>query len=267
MKVRFEHIDNARDLGGMIGAGGREIRPYRLIRTAHLHDATDADVARLKTEYNLCRIFDFRFMNEFNAVPDREIEGVQHYLLPTSDTRAEQQVGKPIPDEAFLELDKHIVNYSFYGEVQAMARGMYPSLIESEFSQLQYASFLRLIIEAPEDGGVLWHCAQGKDRTGWGAAFVMFALGVEREAVIADFDLSNESYRAIVERLNRDVIELGGGEEEMAVIQAFMGVSTRNFISTLDLIDRKYGGIPRYLNEILCLSDEDIELLRDRFLL
>ena len=65
MKVRFEHIDNARDLGGMIGAGGREIRPYRLIRTAHLHDATDADVARLQTEYNLCRIFDFRFMNEF----------------------------------------------------------------------------------------------------------------------------------------------------------------------------------------------------------
>lgn len=267
MKVRFEHIDNARDLGGMIGAGGREIRPYRLIRTAHLHDATDVDVARLKTEYNLCRIFDFRFMNEFNAVPDREIEGVQHYLLPTIDTRAEQQVGKPIPDEAFLELDRHIVNYSFYPEVQAMARGMYPSLIESEFSQLQYASFLRLIIEAPEDGGVLWHCAQGKDRTGWGAAFVMFALGVEREAVIADFDLSNESYRAIVERLNRDVIERGGGEEEMAVIQAFMGVSTRNFISTLDLIDRKYGGMQRYLNEILCLSDEDIELLRNRFLL
>ena len=143
---------------------------------------------------------------------------------------------------------------------------MYPSLIRSEFSQLQYAAFLRLIVEAPEDGGLLWHCAQGKDRTGWGAAFVMFALGVEREAVIADFDLSNEAYRPIVERLSNDIIQRGGGEAEMAVIQAFMGVSTANFIKTLELIDREYGGMKAYLNDILCLTHEDIQLLRKRFL-
>ena len=266
MKVIFEHIDNARDLGGMIAAGGREIRPHRLLRTAHLHDASDADVARLKEEFNLCRIFDFRSLGEFNAVPDREIEDVQHHLLPTIDMRAEQQTGKPIPDEAFLELDRHIVNYSFYPEVQMMAANMYPSLIRSEFSQLQYAAFLRLIIEAPEDGGILWHCAQGKDRTGWGAAFLMFALGVDRETVIADFDLSNEAYRPIVNKLNQDVLARGGGKPEMAVIQAFMGVSTPNFISTLQLIDREFGGMTNYLHDILCLSHDDIQLLRKRYL-
>ena len=267
MKVVFDKIDNARDLGGIQGAGGRLIRPHRLLRTAHLHDASDADVKRLREEYNLCRIFDFRSLGEFNAVPDREIEGVQHHLLPTIDMRAEQDTGKPIPDEAFLELDRHIVNYSFYPEVQVMAANMYPSLIRSEFSQLQYAAFLRLIIEAPEDGGILWHCAQGKDRTGWGAAFLMFALGVEPETVIADFDLSNEAYRPIVNKLNADVLARGGGEKEMAVIQAFMGVSTANFISTLQLIDREFGGMNAYLHDILCLTHDDIQLLRKRFLL
>ena len=267
MNIVFEHIDNARDLGGMIGAGGREIRPHRLIRTAHLHDASDTDVARLKEEYNLCRIFDFRSMNEFKVVPDREIEGVQHHLLPTIDMRAEQQTGKPIPEEAFFELDRHIVNYSFYPEVQLMAQNMYPSLIQSEFSQLQYAAFLRLIVEAPEDGGILWHCAQGKDRTGWGAAFLMFALGVEREAVIADFDLSNEAYLPIVNKLNHDIDERGGGDAEKAVIQAFMGVSTANFITTLDLIDREYGGMTHYIQDILCLTHDDIQTLRKRYLL
>ena len=267
MKVVFDKIDNARDLGGIQGAGGRLIRPHRLLRTAHLHDASDADLKRLREEYNLCRIFDFRSLGEFNAVPDREIEGVQHHLLPTIDMRAEQDTGKPIPDEAFLELDRHIVNYSFYPEVQVMAANMYPSLIRSEFSQLQYAAFLRLIIEAPEDGGILWHCAQGKDRTGWGAAFLMFALGVEPETVIADFDLSNETYRPIVSKLNADVLARGGGEKEMAVIQAFMGVSTANFISTLQLIDREFGGMTAYLHDILCLTHDDIQLLRKRFLL
>lgn len=267
MNIIFDNILNARDLGGIIGAGGRPIRPHRLLRTAHLHDASDADVERLLREYNLCRVFDFRSLNEFNAVPDREMEGVQHHLLPTIDMRAEQDTGKPIPEEAFLELDRHIVNYSFYPEVQQMAANMYPSLIRSEFSQLQYAAFLRLIVEAPEDGGILWHCAQGKDRTGWGAAFLMFALGVDRETVIADFDQSNEAYTPIVTKLNNDILERGGGEAEMAVIQAFMGVSTANFISTLQLIDREYGGMTNYLHEILCLTPDDIRILRKRYLL
>ena len=267
MNIVFEHIDNARDLGGIVGAGGREIRPYRLLRTAHLHDATDADIERLRKEYNLCRIFDFRSLGEFQAFPDREIEGVQHHLLPTIDMRAEQQTGKPIPDEAFLELDRHIVNFSFYPEVQMMAANMYSSLICSEFSQLQYAAFLRLIVEAPEDGGILWHCAQGKDRTGWGAAFLMFALGVEKETVIDDFEESNIAYKPMVERLNNEIIARGGGEKEMAVIQAFMGVSTSNFISTLDLIDREFGGMNNYLRDILCLTNEDIQLLRKRYLI
>ena len=267
MNIVFEHIDNARDLGGIVGAGGREIRPYRLLRTAHLHDATDADIERLRKEYNLCRIFDFRSLGEFQAFPDREIEGVQHHLLPTIDMRAEQQTGKPIPDEAFLELDRHIVNYSFYPEVQMMAANMYPSLICSEFSQLQYAAFLRLIVEAPEDGGILWHCSQGKDRTGWGAAFLMFALGVEKETVIDDFEESNIAYKPMVERLNNEIIARGGGEKEMEVIQAFMGVSTPNFISTLDLIDREFGGMNNYLRDILCLTNEDIQLLRKRYLI
>ena len=266
MRVLFDKIDNARDLGGLVGAGGRRIRPHRLLRTAHLHDATDVDIARLLTEYNLCRIFDFRSMGEFQAVPDREIEGVEHHLLPTIDMRAEQQTGKPIPEEAFLELDRHIVNYSFYPEVQKMAANMYPSLIFSEFSQLQYAAFLRLIVETPEDGGILWHCAQGKDRTGWGAAFLMFALGVERETVIADFEESNTAYRPLVNRLNAEVLARGGAGAEMAVIQAFMGVSTPNFIRTLDLIDREFGSMDNYLRDILCLTHDDIHLLRKRYL-
>ncbi len=266
MEVLFDNIANARDLGGMEGAGGKLIRPHRLLRTAHLHDASDGDVVRLREEYNLCRVFDFRSLGEYEAMPDREMEGVQHHLLPTIDMRAEQETGRPIPDEAFLELDRHIVNYSFYPEVQMMAANMYPSLIRSEFSQLQYAAFLRLIIEAPEDGGILWHCAQGKDRTGWGAAFLMFALGVEREAIIEDFEQSNKAYRELVNRLNEDIIARGGGEKEMEVIQAFMGVSTVNFVRTLELIDREFGGMTRYLHEILLLTHEDVQLLRKRYL-
>ena len=267
MQVSFDNIVNARDLGEMIGAGGRQIRPHRILRTAHLHDASPEDLRRLHEEYNLVRVFDFRSLGEAEALPDQPVEGATHHLLPTIDLSAEKLTEQPIPQEAFLDLETHIVNYAFYPEVQAMAANMYPSLIRSEYSQLQYATFLRLIVESPEDGGVLWHCFQGKDRTGWGAAYLLFALGVDREAVIADFDLSNEAYRPLVERLNQEIIRRGGGEAEMEVVQAFMGVSTANFIRTLDLIDREFGGMMSYLHNELMLSPDDIHLLRRRFLL
>ncbi|MBR6492603.1 MAG: tyrosine-protein phosphatase [Paludibacteraceae bacterium] len=266
MDILFDNIINARDLGGMIGAGGRRVRQHRLIRSAHLHDASPADLRRLHEEYNLAKIFDFRSFGEADALPDQAVEGAEHHLLPTIDLSAERLTEQPIPQEAFLDLEAHIVNYSFYPEVQKMAANMYPSLIESEFSQLQYASFLRLIVEAPEDGGILWHCFQGKDRTGWGAAFLLFALGVEREAIIEDFDLSNTAYRSLVAQLNAQIDERGGGEPEKEVILAFMGVSTPNFLRTLDLIDRKFGGMMNYLHEQLFLAPDDIHLLRQRFL-
>lgn len=266
MEVLFDNIVNARDLGGMVGVGGRTVQPHRLLRTAHLHDASQADLKRLHEEYNLARIFDFRSIGEAEALPDQEVEGATHHLLPTIDLSAERLTEQPIPQEAFLDLETHIVNFSFYPEVQKMAANMYPSLIRSEYSQLQYAAFLRLIIEAPEDGGILWHCFQGKDRTGWGAAFVLFALGVEREAIIEDFDLSNTAYRELVANLNADIIARGGGEKEMEVVQAFMGVSTSNFIRTLNLIDREFGSMITYLQEQLFLSHDDFAILRRRFL-
>ena len=265
MDIIFDNIINARDLGGMTGHEGRQLRSGMLLRTAHLHDATDEDIGRLQDDYHLRRIFDFRSLGEAEFLPDREVPGATHHLLPTIDLSAERLTEQPIPQEAFLDLERHIVNYSFYPEVQAMAADMYPSLIRSEYSQLQYAAFLRLIVETPE-GGVLWHCFQGKDRTGWGAAFVLSALGVDRETIIADFDRSNDAYRELVARLNSDIIARGGGEPEMDVVQAFMGVSTKNFRRTLDLIDREFGGMIAYLQNQLLLSPEDIHLLRKRYL-
>lgn len=265
MTVLFDNIVNARDLGGMPAAEGRTVRPHCLIRTAHLHDATDNDIKRLIDEYKLKLIFDFRSLGEAQFLPDREVMGATPHLLPTIDMSEEKLTGQAIPQEAFLDLENHIVAYSFYPEVQQMAADMYPSLIRSEFSQLQYATFMRLIIEA-EEGGVLWHCFQGKDRTGWGAAFLLSALGVDRDAIIQDFDLSNRAYTDLVNRLCNEIAAQGGGDAEMDVVKAFLGVSTKNFKRTLNIIDQEFGGMMNYLKNQLFLTKEDVAHLRHRFL-
>ena len=201
MTVLFDNIVNARDLGGLIGAGGKPIKPHRLLRTAHLHDATDTD---LHQEYHLAKIFDFRSLGEAEALPDREVPGATHHLLPTIDLSAERLTEQPIPQEAFLDLEAHIVNYSFYPEVQKMAANMYPSLIRSEYSQLQYAAFLRLIIEAL----VAVLNAQIESRGGGDAEkeVILAFMGVSTPNFIRTWDLIDREFGGMISYLQNQLL-------------------------------------------------------------
>ena len=178
---------------------------------------------------------------------------------------AEKASGEAVPQETFLNLPAHIVQLSFTRLFQQKARQLYPSLVLSEFSQLQYATFLNLILET-EEGSVLWHCSQGKDRTGIGAALILGALGADTETIVEDFDRSNDVYRPVVDKLCAQVVEAGGGEKEMDVVRAFMGVSVKNFRYALKLIDANWGSIPGYLEEAMGIMDDDLAVLRARYL-
>ena len=55
----------------------------------------------------------------------------------------------------------------------------------------------------PDGPPALFHCAAGKDRTGVLAALVLDAVGVERDAIVADFALTNERLERVGARLRR----------------------------------------------------------------
>ena len=260
----LEGVINARDLGG-IRIGGKTVKPGLLLRTGHLNEVSDESVRHLSQDLHLKKIFDFRTLQEAAFQPDREIPGAEHILLPTLDVEAEKASGEAVPQETFLNLPAHIVQLSFTRLFQQKARQLYPSLVLSEFSQLQYATFLTLILET-EEGSVLWHCSQGKDRTGIGAALILGALGADTETIVEDFDRSNEVYRPVVDKLCAEVVEAGGGEKEMDVVRAFMGVSVKNFRYALKLIDANWGSIPGYLEEAMGIMDDDLAVLRARYL-
>ena len=60
--------------------------------------------------------------------------------------------------------------------------------------------------------------------------------------------------------------DLGGKEEEVAVVKAFLGANTENFVKALDTVDQQYGSIEAYLKGPMGLTDDDIRILRKRYL-
>ena len=265
--IAFDGIENAREMGGLVMQDGRSIRYGKLVRSGELSHASDADVALLKSRFGLSDVFDFRFEGERSGAPDREIEGVRNTHLSTLPQKLVDGFTAGRADTAKVQVSgflERLAQYAFDPRAQEMSRRLYPAIVMDSLSRQRYGAFLKGVLDA--DGGVLWHCSQGKDRCGWGAAFILAALGASRETIVQDFDLSNVSYAPQVEALSLKVIEMGGGEAELGFIRAMVGVSKENFESTLDLIDSQYGSLSAYLEKALGFTAQDQEKMRNKLL-
>ena len=265
--ISFEGIENARELGGLVMQDGRAVRPGKLVRSGELSKASDSDVAILKNRFALTDIFDFRFEGERSSKPDRAIEGVTNTWLSTLPQAFIAGFSSGRADSTAVQsanLLEALASYAFHPQAQEMAQKLYPAIVMDTTSQKCYGEFLRGVLEA--EGGALWHCSQGKDRCGWGSAFVLAALGASRQTIVEDFALSNVSYAPAIEALSAKIVEKGGGEAELGFIRAMIGVNVENFERTLDLIDAQYGSMQAYLEKALGFTAEEQEGLRRKYL-
>lgn len=262
-------IVNARDLGGYTVKDGRKVRNGRLLRTAHLADASDSDVNYLAA-LPVKKIIDFRKEEELNGKADRKIPGAEHLFLPVDASgnaaaSASEEERKKFTGGKKFDVKKIIIPLSFNEKAKKVAEGMYPVLLFSQECQKAYAKFFRMLLDT-EDGAVLYHCTQGKDRTGIASALLLAALGADRETIIADFDATNLIYEKDVRKYSSRVRFWGGKEEEVDVVKSFLGANTDNFVKALDRIDSEYGSMDAYLRGPIGLNDADINTLRERYL-
>lgn len=153
-----EGVSNVRDVGGMPAERGR-IRSGVLLRSGQLSTATPAGAAVLRDA--VARIVDLRDGEEVAAEPS-EIDG---------------------PETTHLPLFLGSVRSFFESDVSL--DDLYLHLLEESGDRLVEA--VRIIAAGDP---TLVHCTVGKDRTGVTVALALSAVGADREAVIADYALT-----------------------------------------------------------------------------
>ena len=249
---------NARQLGGY-RIGKRSVKDNLLLRTAKISELSEADSILLCEKYKVQCVYDFRGKEESLSAPD-VVPGKARYLsLALSFSGGESQTTPKFEnDEQMIGM---LLQYAEHPSVQAMCTGMYDLIFFEESSQEVYRRFFAdLLTVNPEEGAVLWHCTQGKDRAGCASAMLLAALGADRELIMADFILSKDYYDPMVSQVKTET------EAQKTVINTLISANPEIFGATLDKVDAKYGSLKNYLTDCLGVTPEMMKVLRDRYL-
>lgn len=244
--IAFEGLGNTRDLGHLVGADGREVKPGLLLRSGTLAYARGDDLKRLRDIYELRLVVDLRDEEELIGLPDPmdalpSARLVHAPILPgrTQGITQEDAVAKEEERER-AELEREAT-----ADDHAFMLHMYRFMLLSRVGIEGYRTFFRELL-ATTEGAALWHCHVGRDRCGMASALVEVALGVSWEDIVADYLATN----------------LFASERETTTYPAF-----RDQIEAARAgVERTYGSFMGYLTEALGLTDADIAELRRRYL-
>ncbi|WP_314064750.1 tyrosine-protein phosphatase [uncultured Vagococcus sp.] len=256
--VNLEGTFNFRDIGGYQGLGGRKVKYGQLYRSDELSKLTPTDVTKL-SEMGIKTIIDYRNEKERLDNEDLPIPGARLIKLD------------PIANIAALAASEN--NEADVYDLSKMTAKLAKELMtvqNREFvmglrSQEVFKEMLELVMN-PENTPLVQHCRGGKDRTGYGIALILLLLGVSREEVMADYLLTNYYKKDKNESsLNAMLAETGNAD----IVQAMRYFKEANelFLKTaLDIIDHDFGGIEGYVKDILQVTDDQIDSLRNLYL-
>ena len=235
--LRLEGTPNFRDLGGLATVDGRVTRSGVLFRSSALEELSSRDVRLLIDDIGLRTVIDLR------SADDREIAHslldtpVRYINLPISRGGPTTSLERPMGADGRVDMPRI---YRMYIETSA------PSIIE--------------IIAELTSGATpaLFHCAAGKDRTGVVAAILLSAVGVTRDAVIADFMETEPVLADIIAYLQRrpayaDIV--------LRFPPGTMDVDPKFISDFLDDVDRSYGGMFTWLTVHAGVSPESVARL------
>ena len=192
-------LANLRDLGHLPVAGGR-LRSRMLWRADDIASAPADQIASLAAS-GLGTILDLRSAGEVERSGSCPADGppLARHHLPLTDDSADPQALAALFASTKTPADVG----TWYAQ---LFRGRAPQLVEA----------LILIADAP--GGVLFHCAAGKDRTGVLAAAILSVLGAQPETNIEDYAATHANVPAVLARLEamRSAVAIDGYPERAA---------------------------------------------------
>lgn len=251
---------NLRDIGGYITKKGVLVARGKVYRSNAFY-AIDADNLIKLDKLQLKRDYDLRTPAEILAQPDILPAGVEYIQL---DVMADADlIITPAQIEALLQNPK-IASQKLGGAdgVEANFITLYRNFVSLASAQQSYRTLFLGLSESSKLPSV-FHCTNGKDRTGWAAAALLTFLGVPKDEVFADYMRSN-NYLLPMHQKEIDAFIAGGGDP--GIPTALFGVKQKYLEASFEEMYRRYGTIEQYFLRGLKINEVLQKRLRQMYL-
>ena len=172
---------NVRDLGGLPTRDGGETRFGAIIRADSVRQLS-SDGWHALADHGVRTVIDLRSDRELLEDPPAD---VRVSVLHVPFMKASEEEWEKIESEIEAAV-------AAAPDTPTQTRDVY--LVFLDHFEANVAAAVRALAEAPE-GGVVVHCAGGKDRTGILVALVLDLAGVDAETIAADYAVSEERLR------------------------------------------------------------------------
>lgn len=247
--IPLEHGSNFRDVGGYPALGGKHVRWGKIYRSGGSPMLTDADVERVRRL--VTEMVDLRSSEERSLAPTR-IDGV---------------------------------NYAAVGYSMARISNLTPSTTSSMGSSYRnfpsmLAPHLKIVFGKllENEGGLVYNCSAGQDRTGFATAMVLSALGVPRDVILEDYHLSTTYRRpeyemprfdAAAQAANPVAAFFAGYQKDPAAAapRPLYDANHHAFLEfALDEVETKWGSVENYLAKEAGVGPTELARLRVLYL-
>ena len=259
-------ISNARELGGYKTRDGKVVRNGVLFRTAVLTDMSEEALDVLLNQYNLAAIIDLRASYELDEEPEPVIDGVAQYNFKIMDEQLMAQRAASIYDILKDPNVNPVKRMTVLLESGIISDQMYVEFLQGETGKNGFREFFRVLLETPEGSAVLWHCTNGKDRTGVAAMLLLGVLNVDEETIMEDYMLTNVFFEKEINAMRQ---QLGAYIQDKELLEELLvtgrGVYAPYMQNAIDYIKENYGDIPGYVKSELGFTDADIEKLQSLY--
>ena len=231
--LSLQGTKNTRDLGGYVAENKKITKENVFLRSDNTNNLSESDIQQLKEKHNLKYVVDLRYSSEIDSAPDKlsDIEGVTYYNIPLY-----------ILKEQMKELIKGNID---------LGDAYIKSLDQKDTVKNIFDTFANI-----DEGSLLFHCTNGKDRTGTVSALLLGLCGVAHDDIINNYSLTYE--------LIKDSESVKKGIKKYGTDTIFRS-SPEYMEKFLKHIKEQYGSTKHYL--ITCgVSQENIDKIIDKFI-
>ncbi|KAI4613896.1 hypothetical protein J4E80_006584 [Alternaria sp. BMP 0032] len=320
----YTHIPNINNLRlatySLTTASGATLRPGILFRSAEVAKLDTAGWTAVR-DIGIAHVFDLRSLPEVEKgwagivgddVNGKGKEGKQEFRpgwIQAMEEAGVERSWTPVFEERDYSPERLAERYANYmdEDVKGFVEA-YASILTD--GGAAYGTIFRYLASLSSDGegkevqklGALIHCTAGKDRTGIFFGLLFDFLGVPREQIADEYQLTELGLRPardeIVERLltspgfRKYMLAQSTGkplskEEMTQIIQGrdsegsdtsesppeilekgrqaalrMVGSRKESMLASLDMLDERFGGAERYMREYCGLGDRELEGLR-----